>query len=94
MMKKNIGLSLYHNFHDTHIKFYHSRKLKIYIILKNNYVYVDIMIIKYILTFFEITKKWHLIQLTLYTSFHYFYIIIFPQEVCDVGDWKTHVLFD
>jgi hypothetical protein len=28
-------------------KFYHSRKVKLYIILKNNYVYVDTMIVKY-----------------------------------------------
>ncbi len=45
--EKNNGLSFYHNFHDTNAKFYHSKRFKIYIILKNNYVYVDIMIIKY-----------------------------------------------
>jgi len=45
--EKNNGLSFYHNFHDTKVKFYHSRRLKMYIILKNNYVYVDTMIIKY-----------------------------------------------
>jgi hypothetical protein len=45
--EKNNGLSFYHNFHNTNVKFYHSRRLKIYIILKINYVYVDIMTIKY-----------------------------------------------
>jgi len=45
--EKNNALSFYDNFHHTNVKFYHSRKLKIYIILKNNYVYVDSMIIKY-----------------------------------------------
>ncbi len=46
MIIKN-SLSFYHNFHDTNIKFYDSRRLKIYIILKNNYVYVNTTIIKY-----------------------------------------------
>jgi len=45
--EKNNGLSFDHDFHDTNVKFYHSRRLKFYIILKNNYVYVDIVIIKY-----------------------------------------------
>jgi hypothetical protein len=40
-------LSFYHNFHDTNVKFYHSRKFKIYIIFKNNFIYVGTMIIKY-----------------------------------------------
>ncbi len=44
--KKN-SLSFYHNFHDTNIKFYHSKIIKIYIILENNYVYVNTMVIKY-----------------------------------------------
>ncbi len=43
----NNGLLFYHYFHDTNENFYHSRRFKIYIILKNNYVYVDIMIVKY-----------------------------------------------
>jgi len=29
-------------------------------------------------------KKWHLIQIMLYNNSHYFYIIIFPQEVFNV----------
>ncbi len=45
--EKNDGLPFYHNFHDTNVKFYHSKRLKIYIILKNNYVYVDTMIINF-----------------------------------------------
>jgi hypothetical protein len=45
--EKNNDLSFYHNFHEKNVKFYHSRKLKIYIILKDNYVYVDTIIIKY-----------------------------------------------
>jgi len=45
--EKNNDLSFYHNFHDTNVNFCHSRRFKIYIILKNNYVYVDTMIIKY-----------------------------------------------
>jgi hypothetical protein len=45
--EKNNGLSFYHNFYETNVKFYNSKRLKIYIILKNNYVYVDNMIIKY-----------------------------------------------
>jgi len=45
--EKNNSLSFYHNFFDTKVKFYQSSRLKIYIILKNDYVYVDAMIIKY-----------------------------------------------
>ncbi len=45
--EKNNGLSFYHNFCDTNVKLYRSSRLKIYIILKNNYVCVDTMIIKY-----------------------------------------------
>jgi hypothetical protein len=45
--ENNNDLLFYHNFCDKNVKFYHSTRLQIYIILKNNYVYVDIMIIKY-----------------------------------------------
>jgi len=45
--EKNNDLSFYQNFHDTNAKFYHSRRFLIYIIFKNNYVYVDTMILKY-----------------------------------------------
>ncbi len=45
--EKNNGLSFHHYFCDTNVKLYHSNKLKVYIILKNNYVYVNIMLIKY-----------------------------------------------
>jgi hypothetical protein len=36
--ENNNGLLFCHNFHDTNVKFYHS---------KNNYAYVDTIIIKY-----------------------------------------------
>jgi hypothetical protein len=49
------------------------------------------MIVKYHLRLVEIIKKWHLIQIMLYTSSHYFYIIIFPQEVYDVGGHQVLV---
>jgi hypothetical protein len=45
--EKNNDLPFYQNFHDTNAKFYHSRIFLIYIIFKNNYVYVDTMILKY-----------------------------------------------
>jgi hypothetical protein len=46
-MMKRIMFYHFTNFRDTNAKFYHLKKVKFYIILKNNYVYVNTMIVKY-----------------------------------------------
>jgi hypothetical protein len=45
--EKNNGYLFYDNFHDMNVKFYHPKRLKILNHFKNNYAYVDTMIIKY-----------------------------------------------
>jgi hypothetical protein len=45
--KDNGSMWFYHYFHDTNAKFYQWTRFNIYIIFKNNYVCVDIIIVKY-----------------------------------------------
>ncbi len=67
--KKNNDLSFYHNFYDTNENFCHSKIFKIYIILNNYYVYIDIVIVKHN---FKIWSKLHYIPIPIFFHNYFF----------------------